>query len=155
MIKVTYLLKLITMENKKKFDLEDRLVDFACRCLEVCDLLPQSKPGQNLQYQLSKSGTAAALIYGEAQSAESPADFLHKMKLVLKEIRESRVNLKIIKRKPVVVHKKVDESMDESNQLIAIFLKSIETSKNNTEKLKTYSFPVILIPTRAPISPMQ
>lgn len=125
------------MENKNiKFDLEDRLVDFACMCLEVCELLPNSKAGQNLEYQLSKSGTATALIYGEAQAAESRADFLHKMKIVLKEIRESRVNLKIIKRKPVVVHEKVDAAFKESNELMAIFLKSIETAKSNNEKHK-------------------
>lgn len=125
------------MENKSiKYDLEDRLVDFACRCLEVCELLPNSKAGQNLEYQLSKSGTAPALIYGEAQAAESRADFLHKMKMVLKEIRESRVNLKIIKRKPVVVHEKVEIAFNESNELMAIFLKSIETAKSNDERLK-------------------
>lgn len=125
------------MENKNtKFDLEDRLVDFACMCLEVCELLPSSKAGQNLEYQLSKSGTAPALIYGEAQAAESRPDFLHKMKLVLKEIRESRVNLKIIKRKPVVVHEKVEIAFNESNELMAIFLKSIETAKNNDERRK-------------------
>ena len=125
------------MENKSiKFDLEDRLVDFACMCLEVCELLPNSKAGQNLEYQLSKSGTAPALIYGEAQAAESRADFLHKMKMALKEIRESRVNLKIIKRKPVVVHEKVEIAFKEANGLMAIFLKSIETAKNNDERLK-------------------
>lgn len=125
------------MENKLiKFDLEDRLVDFACLCLDVCELLPSSKAGQNLEYQLSKSGTATALIYGEAQDAESRADFLHKMKMVLKEIRESSVNLKIIKRKPVVVHPKIDIAFNESNELMAIFLKSIETAKSNNEKVK-------------------
>lgn len=125
------------MENKvSKFDLEDRLVDFACMCLEVCDLLPNTKTGQNLEYQLSKSGTAPALIYGEAQAAESRADFLHKMKMVLKEIRESRVNLKIIKRKPVIVHIKVETAFNEANQLMAIFLKSIETAKGNDARLK-------------------
>ncbi len=125
------------MENKNtKFDLEDRLVDFACMCLEVCELLPATKAGQNLKYQLSKSGTAPALIYGEAQAAESRADFLHKMKMVLKEIRESRVNLKIIKRKPVVVHEKVEIAFNESNELMAIFLKSIETAKSNDERRK-------------------
>ncbi|MBI5858035.1 MAG: four helix bundle protein [Sphingobacteriales bacterium] len=125
------------MENKNtKFDLEDRLVDFACMCLEVCELLPNTKAGQNLENQLSKSGTAPALIYGEAQAAESRPDFLHKMKLVLKEIRESRVNLKIIKRKPVVVHEKVEIAFNESNELMAIFLKSIETAKNNDERRK-------------------
>ena len=125
------------MENKNtKFDLEDRLVDFACMCLEVCELLPNSKAGQNLEYQLSKSGTAPALIYGEAQAAESRADFLHKMKMVLKEIRESRVNLKIIRRKPVVVHEKVEIAFKEANELMAIFLKSVETTKNNDERRK-------------------
>ncbi|HEU5168722.1 MAG TPA: four helix bundle protein [Chitinophagaceae bacterium] len=87
------------MDGKQnKFDLEDRLVDFACMCLEVCDLLPNTKTGQNLEYQLSKSSSASVLVYGEAQAAESRADFIHKMKVVLKEIRDSRVNLKIIKK---------------------------------------------------------
>ena len=125
------------MENKLiKFDLEDRLVDYACLCLDVCELLPSSKAGQNLEYQLSKSGTATALIYGEAQAAESRADFLHKIKMVLKEIRESNVNLKIIKRKSVVVHPKIDIAFNESNELMAIFLKSIETAKSNNVKVK-------------------
>ena len=120
------------MENKQnKFDLEDRLVDFACMCLEVCDLLPNTKTGQNLEYQLSKSSTASALVYGEEQAAESRADFIHKMKVVLKEIRESRVNLKIIKRKPVIVSDKVDKAFSEANELMAIFLKSVETAKQN------------------------
>jgi len=120
------------MEGKQyKFDLEDRLVDFACRCLEVCGLLPGTKAGQNLEYQLSKSSTASALVYGEAQAAESRADFIHKMKVVLKEIRESRVNLKIIKRKPVVINDKVDKAFNEANELMAIFRKSIETAKQN------------------------
>ena len=67
----------------KKYDLEDRLIKFACLCLDVCDILPITKAAQNLNFQLSKSGTAPALIYGEAQAAESPADFIHKMELVL------------------------------------------------------------------------
>ena len=120
------------MEVKQnKFDLEDRLVDFACICLEVCDLLPNSKAGQNLEFQLSKSSTASALIYGEAQAAESKTDFIHKMKMVLKEIRESRVNLKIIIRKPVVINEKVNKAFGEANELMAIFLKSIDTARQN------------------------
>jgi four helix bundle protein len=115
----------------KPFDLEDRLIAFACLCLDVCELLPNTKAGQNLEYQLSKSATATALIYGEAQAAESRNDFLHKMKLVLKEIRETRVNLRIIQQKPVIQHEKIDTALNEANQLMAIFLKSIETAKNN------------------------
>jgi four helix bundle protein len=117
--------------EKKSFDLEDRLVDFACKCLDVCDLLPATRAGQNLEYQLSKSGTAPALIYGEAQAAESRADFLHKMRMVLKEIKETRINLKIIKRKPVIIHQKVDIAFKEANELMAIFIKSIETAIAN------------------------
>ena len=122
--------------EKRKFDLEDRLVDFACMCLDVCDLLPSTKAGQNLEYQLSKSGTAPALIYGEAQAAESRADFLHKIRMVLKEIRETRINLKIIKKKPVIIHEKVDIAFNEANELMAIFIKSVITAKENNP-LKT------------------
>lgn len=115
--------------QKRIFDLEDRLIAFACRCLDVCDLLPSTKAAQNLEYQLSKSCTASALIYGEAQAAESSADFLHKIKMVLKEIRESRVNLRIINEKPVIRNEKVIASLAECNELMAIFLKSVETAK--------------------------
>ena len=118
------------MDNKK-FDLEDRLVKFACMCLNVCDLLPCTKTGQNLEYQLSKSSTSSALVYVEVQAAESKVDFIHKMKVVLKEIRESRVNLRIIIEKPVIANGKVQIAFKEATELMAIFLKSIETANQN------------------------
>ena len=117
--------------EKKKYDLEDRLIKFACLCLDICDLMPNTKAAQNLEYQLGKSSTATALIYGEAQAAESPADFIHKIKLVLKEIRESRVNLRIINEKPIIKNEIVAKSLSECNELMAIFLKSVETAKKN------------------------
>lgn len=121
--------------EKKVYDLEERLVAFACLCLEIGDLLPNTKAGQILQYQLSKSGTSAALNYGEAQAAESPADFVHKLKVVLKEIRESRVNLKIIKTKPLIKHEKVEKTYNESCELMAIFITSVDTAKKNNEQM--------------------
>jgi four helix bundle protein len=125
------------MGNKNSnFDLEERLVDFACMCLTICDILPNSKVGQNLEYQLSKSSTSAALNYGEAQAAESKADFLHKLKVVLKEIRESLVNLKIIIRKPLLVDPHVDLALKEAGELMAIFLKSIQTAQFNLKNKK-------------------
>jgi four helix bundle protein len=117
--------------NNQKFDLEDRLVAFACLILEVCEMLPSTRAGNNLEHQLSKSGTAPALMYGEAQAAESRTDFLHKMKMALKELRETRINLRIIKEKPLIKHQKVESAFDEVNQLIRIFVKSIETAKAN------------------------
>ena len=123
------------MENEKpKYDLEDRLVKFACKCLDVCDILPASKAGQNLEYQLCKSGTAPALLYGEAQAAESRADFIHKMKIALKELRESRINLRIIKDKPLIDDEKVSIAFKEVNELVAIFTSSIETAKKKLNK---------------------
>lgn len=124
--------------EQRKFDLEDRLVKFACLCLEICDLLSNTKSGQNLEYQLSKSSTASALVYGETQAAESKADFIHKVKIVLKELRESRINLRIIMEKPILVNDKLQVILKEANELIAIFLKSIETAKQNmiNEKMK-------------------
>lgn len=95
------------MEALRKYDLEDRFVKFAIAILEVCDLLPTSKAASKLDHQLSKSGTAPALMYGEAQAAESRADFIHKMKILLKELRETRISLRIIIEKPIVQHNKM------------------------------------------------
>jgi four helix bundle protein len=120
--------------ERSKYDLEDRLVKFACMCLGICELLPNSKAGQNLEYQLSKSGTAPALLYGEAQAAESRPDFIHKMKIALKELRESRVNLRIVKEKPLVIDEKLNIIFQEVNELVAIFTSSIETAKKNLNK---------------------
>ena len=119
---------------ERKFDLENRLVKFACICLEVCDLLPNTKAGQNLQFQLSKSATAPALMYGEAQGAVSQTDFIHKMKMGLKEFRETRINLRIVIEKPLVINKKVNIALNETNELIAIFSSSISTAKANVKK---------------------
>lgn len=114
-----------------RYDLEDRLVHFACLCLDICDLLPATKAGNNLEYQLAKSGTAPALLYGEAQAAESRNDFIHKMKMALKELRESRINLRIITEKPVVMNENINLAFKEANELIAIFTSSIATTKKN------------------------
>ena len=103
-------------------------------CLEVCDLLPNTRAGQNLEFQLCKSGTAPALVYGEAQAAESRADFIHKMKIALKELRESRINLRITIEKPLVTNEKVNIALREVNELIAIFSASFATAKNNLKK---------------------
>ncbi|GAA4730067.1 four helix bundle protein [Flavisolibacter ginsenosidimutans] len=119
------------MEGQRKYDLEDRLVKFAILALEVCDLLPNTKAGQNLEHQLSKSGTVPALLYGEAQGAESRADFIHKMKMLLKELRESKINLRIIIEKPLIAHEKVNTTLQECNELIGIFTASIQTAKSN------------------------
>jgi len=119
------------MGYEGKYDLEDRLVKFAILILEICELLPNTKASNNLEYQLSKSGTAPALMYGEVQAAESRPDFIHKMKVLLKELRETRISLRIINEKPIIRHPKVEEAQKECNELIGIFSKSIVTANKN------------------------
>ncbi len=124
------------MSSERKYDLEDRLVKFAIMALDVCELLPNTRAGNNLEHQLSKSGTAPALMYGEVQAAESRADFIHKMKMLLKELRESRVNLRIINEKSIVKNDKINTTLKECNELIGIFTKSLETAKKNAVAAK-------------------
>jgi len=125
------------MNDKRKFDLEERLIDFAVLIIEITESLNNTRAGNHISSQLVRSGTSPALHYGEAQSAESRNDFIHKLKILLKELRESLVALKIIKR--VSLTKKleiVDKGISECNELISIFVKSIETAKKNNPKSK-------------------
>ena len=85
-------------KESRIFDLEDRLIDFAVRIIRLAESLPKTKVGNHVSGQLIRCGTSPAPNYGEAQSAESRADFIHKMKVSLKELRETRVWLLIIVR---------------------------------------------------------
>ena len=124
-------------KNTRKFDLEDRLIDFAIRISEVAESLLNTALGKYIKGQMIRSGTSPALNYGEAQSAESTNDFIHKLKVVLKELRETLVCLKIIKRKPLITPvSKLSPIIEENNELISIFVKSIETAKKNNKKEK-------------------
>ena len=114
-----------------KYDLEERLIDFAIIVSDIVEGLPATRIGNYIAGQLVRSGCSPALNYGEAQSAESRNDFIHKMKIILKELRESLVSLKIIERKRLFNIDRILAAENECNQLIAIFVKSIETAKKN------------------------
>ncbi|HLN72317.1 MAG TPA: four helix bundle protein, partial [Prolixibacteraceae bacterium] len=108
--------------EERRFNLEDRLIDFTLRIDEVVESLPNTKLGNHIGNQLTRCGSAPALNYGEAQSAESTNDFIHKLKIILKEIRESRICLKIIQKKPMLKPERLNDIIKENNELIAIFL---------------------------------
>ncbi len=122
------------MAKYEKFDLEDRLVDFAVRVVNVVEALPETKAGRHVAGQLVCAGTSPAPNYGEAQSAESSRDFVHKMKIALKELRETNVWLKIIERKPLCEPERMKGISAECNELIAIFVKSIQTAQANAAR---------------------
>jgi len=114
---------------KYKYDIENQLISFSVQIILVCGSINQSFATEHLAKELIRSTTLAALNYGEAQSAQSPRDFLHKMRLCLKELRESLVNLKIQKGANLIKDlNKLDDLIVEINQLIAIFVTSIKTS---------------------------
>jgi len=118
-----------------KYDLEERLIDFSVLIIDVVNETPNTKPGNHLSSQLVRSGTSVSLNYGEAQSAESKKDFIHKMKIVLKELRETFICLKIIHRcKLYKSEEKIITLKQENNELISIFVKSIETVQKNQNR---------------------
>ncbi len=122
-------------KGNTEFDLENRLIDFAVRIIRISESLPKSKVGRHIAGQLIKSGTSPAPNYGEAQSAESRSDFIHKMKISLKELRETRVWLLILIRSGLIKPAtKLDSLIDENNQLISIFVKSVTTARQNLKR---------------------
>ena len=119
------------MKNKK-YDLEDRLIDFGVLIIKIAEQIGNTIPGKHLGGNLIRSGTSPAFNYGEAQGAESRRDFIHKMKICLKELRETRVGLKFLNKLPFEhVRSLLDEALPENEELISIFVKSIETAQTN------------------------
>ena len=116
----------------RTFNLEERLIDFAVLCIGIAKKLPKDLTGLHLADQLIRSGTSTSLNYGEAQSAESKRDFIHKIRLILKELRETKICLKIILRTITVVNRnEVESAISESDELISIFVKSEQTARKN------------------------
>ena len=106
-------------------------MDFSVRIIEVVELMPNTRSGNHLASQLIRSGTSPALNYAEAQGAESRSDFIHKMKISLKELWETHVCLQIIQRKPLIADLSLLGSiMKENDELISIFVKSIATAQS-------------------------
>ncbi len=121
----------------KKNDLEERLINFSVQIIEITNSLSQTKAGIHLSGQLIRSGTSVSLNYGEAQSGESRRDFIHKIQIVLKELRESLICMKIIKKAMLSTNENIiNIALKECDELISIFVKSVETAKKNMENQK-------------------
>jgi four helix bundle protein len=118
------------MGNKRKDEeLADRLLDFAVRIIKLVKRLPNNKIGIHVSGQLLRCGTSPGANYEEARGAESKADFIHKLGIVLKELKESRFWIKVIIRVPLLQPDKVAPLLDECEALIAIIAKSIFTAR--------------------------
>ena len=119
----------------KVFDLQDRFIAFAVRIIKLSEMLPECKAGKHICSQLLRSGTSPAPNYGEAQSAESRADFIHKLKIALKELRETEIWLKIIIQAELIKpSEQLLPILKETDELISILFKSVETAKKRKER---------------------
>ena len=116
------------------FDLEERLLDYAANVIDLVDSLPLTRSGNHVGGQLLRSGTSPLPNHGEAQAAESRADFVHKMRICLKELRESRRWLKLICRSSRLRSPTTDEAAvaltHETEDLIRIFFTSVRTANS-------------------------
>lgn len=112
-------------------DIEARLIEFAVRIVKLSDSLPKTYAGRHLANQLLRSGTSAAANYAEARGAESSKDFVHKLKICLKELNESSVWLRIIANSDLLVETRMTSIMQECSELARIVNASINTAKAN------------------------
>ena len=114
------------------YDLEERLLAYSVKIIKIVEKLPDNKAMNHIASQLLKSGTSPYPNHGEAQAAESKRDFIHKNSIVLKELRETQVNLKMMK--GIILEAdsgKLDQLEDECNQLVSIFYRLVQTAKRN------------------------
>jgi four helix bundle protein len=113
-----------------KYDLDERLLDFSCGIIFITEALPNTRAGNHVAGQLLRSGTSPHPNHGEAQAAESGKDFVHKMSICLKELRESLRWLRLIKKVPLVQEpSNLDALLKECDELVRIFVASIKTAK--------------------------
>ncbi len=122
------------MSAKKAEEMEERFLDFAIRVGAVVDALPDTRLGRHISGQLVRCGTSPGPNYGEADAAESKNDFIHKLGVVFKELRESRIWIKMIikgRRLPV---KRMSALLDECEQLCNIIASSLITAKTNRDR---------------------
>jgi four helix bundle protein len=110
-----------------RYDLEDRLINFAVQICLLTDRFPSTPVGKHVGNQITRSGTSPFANYGEAQAAESRQDFVHKMKVCLKELRETYAWLKFADRMNLCPQD-VEAARHECNELISIFVVSVRTA---------------------------
>jgi len=119
------------LKTTQKYNLQERLVSFSALIISNTNILKSNFASEHLTKQLIRSVTSSALNYGEAQSAESKKDFIHKMKICLKELRESQTNLQILEKSNLIKDYVIfDTIIKECNELVAIFTASIKTTNS-------------------------
>lgn len=115
----------------KADELEERLIDFAVRIIRLSASLPRTSAGKHIAGQILRSGTSPAPNYGEARGAESHADFIHKFGIVLKELNETSIWLRMIHRSDMLKQEMLKDLIEENSELCRIFASSLKTARGN------------------------
>jgi four helix bundle protein len=130
------------MNAAPKYDLEERLLEYAARIIRLVERLPDTRAGNHIAGQLLRSGTSPLPNHGKAQAAESRKDFIHKLKICHKEPRESRRWLRLIQRVPLLKPAQIQPLVDETEELIRIFAASLKTASRRTSNAELPTFNV-------------
>ena len=118
--------------TEQEYDLTERLLEYSASIILLDEKLPNTRAASHVGGQLLRSGTSPLFNHGEAQAAESTKDFIHKMKICLKELRESERALRLISKIPLISDSKaVNLLLAETDELIRIFVASIRTAQTN------------------------
>ncbi len=119
--------------SQPRYDLEERLLEFTANIVQLADSLPNTKAGNHIVGQLPRCGTSPLANHGEVEAAESRKDFLHKLRICLKELRETWRWLRLIGRLKLTETDKLRSGLGEVEELIRIFAASVRTTEKNAK----------------------
>ncbi len=122
-------------KGRRTYDLEERLLQFSAQIIRIVEDLPNTRTGNHVANQLLRSGTSPHANHAEAQAAESRNDFIHKLRICLKELRETKRWILLIQRAVLLNQdEKVNDALLECEELIKIFVQSIHTAESKKKK---------------------
>ena len=121
--------KFVIGHQSRADELEERLIDFAVRIVNLSASLPKTPAGKHIAGQIMRSGTSPAPNYGEARGAESHADFVHKVRIVLKELNETKIWLRVIERSEMLKKELMVDIVGENKELCRIFTSTLKTAR--------------------------
>ena len=119
--------------RRSKYDLEERLLEFTAKIVLLADSLPNTKAGNHIAGQLLRCGTSPLANHGEVEAAKSRKDFLHKLRICLKELRETHRWLRLIGRLHLADRSNLDTALREIEELVRIFAASVRTTQKNAK----------------------
>jgi four helix bundle protein len=121
------------LRRAARFDLEERLLEFSARIIRLVDALPNTRAANHIAGQLLRCGTSPLGNHGEVEAAESRKDFVHKLRICLKELKETRRWLRLLQHAEFASTSKMASILGETEELIKIFSASIRTAERNSK----------------------